>query len=212
MRDVGKIAIALLVVGMFIGLVSIAPTVSAHASPFYTIMLRPDDWSEEIQPPIAYIMQNDSAVWRNVDNFNDERNESSLYHRIMIDMDGDGVYNGTEDIDSGELYYECGANSTDDCIVMYTLTFNNSVMGGDVETCSSVDCVSENVYGYVDKVYYEDGNITTRQGAVVVSPHVDAGIVEEEIPEEDNALLMIAIASGAGAIYIGSSLVKKDEE
>ena len=65
MRDVGKIAIALLVVGMFIGLVSIAPTVSAHASPFYTIMLRPDDWSEEIQPPIAYIMQNDSAVWRN---------------------------------------------------------------------------------------------------------------------------------------------------
>jgi len=206
MRDVGKIAIALLVVGMFIGLVSIAPTVSAHASPFYTIMLRPDSWSEEIQPPIAYIMQNDSAVWRNVDN-----NESALYHRVMIDMDGDGIFNGTEDIDSGEIYYECEANATD-CIVMYTLTFNNSVMGGDIETCSSVDCVSESVYGYIDEVYYEDGNITTRQGAVVVRPHVDAGIVEEEVEESEDTLLMIAIASGAGAIYIGSSLVKKDEE
>ena len=68
MRDVGKIAFALLVVGAFVGLISISPAVSGHSGGFYTIMLRPDSWSEEIQPAIARISQNDSAVWRNVDN------------------------------------------------------------------------------------------------------------------------------------------------
>ena len=207
MRDVRKIAFALIVVGAFVGLISISPAVSAHASPFYTIMLRPDSWSEEVQPPIAYILQNDTAVWRNVDN-----TENASYHRILVDMNGDGVYNGTEDIQSENIYYECGANATDDCIVMFTLTFNNSIMGGDVVSCTSVDCVSENTYGYLNEVHYEDGNVTTRQAAIVVRPHIDNTPVVEEVAEEDNTLLMIAIASGAGAMYVGSSLVKKDEE
>ena len=207
MRDVRKIAFALIVVGAFVGLISISPAVSAHASPFYTIMLRPDSWSEEVQPPIAYILQNDTAVWRNVDN-----TENASYHRILVDMNGDGVYNGTEDIQSENIYYECGANATDDCIVMFTLTFNNSVMGGDVVICTSVDCVSENTYGYVNEVHYENGDVTTRQAAIVVRPHIDNAPVVEEVAEEDDTLLMIAIASGAGAMYIGSSLVKKDEE
>ena len=204
MRDVGKIAIALLVVGAFVGLISISPAVSGHSGGFYTIMLRPDSWSEEIQPAIARISQNDSAVWRNVDNTHIDNGDSEnvSYHRILVDMNEDGVFNGTEDIQSGNLYFN----------EMFSITFNNTIMGGDVEICSSVDCVSENTYGYINEVHYENGNVTTRQGAVVVSPHIDTVPVVEEVPEEDDTLLMIAIASGAGAMYIGSSLVKKDEE
>ena len=204
MRDVGKIAIALLVVSTFVGLILISPAVSAHSGGFYTIMLRPDDWSEKVQPSIARISQNDTAVWRNVDDthVDNGNSENVSYHRILVDMNGDGVFNSTEDIQSENLTFN----------EMFTITFNNTTMGGDVETCSSVDCVSEKTYGYENEVHYENGNVTTRQAAVVVSPHTENVPVVEEIPEEDDTLLMIAIASGAGAMYIGSSLVKKDEE
>ena len=198
MREAEKNAVALLIVGAIVGLVSISPIVGADGAEIYYIILR----ESVIQPEIANIEQNQSVRWINADN------STNATHRIIIDMDGDGTFNGTNDIDSGEIHYECETNSTDDCIVMFTVTFNNSVMGGDVETCTSVGCTSENVYGYVDEVYYEDGNVTTRQGAIVVRQHAETTIAEEET-ESDDTLLMIAIASGLGAVMIGSSLTNK---
>ena len=47
------------------------------------------------------IIQNDSVIWANVDN------SSNLTHRIVYDHDGDGLYNGTFDWDSGELHAYC---------------------------------------------------------------------------------------------------------
>ena len=47
------------------------------------------------------IIQNDSVIWANIDN------SSNLTHRIVYDHDGDGLYNGTFDWDSGELHAYC---------------------------------------------------------------------------------------------------------
>jgi len=66
------------------------------------------------------IIQNDSVIWANVDN------SSNLTHRIVYDHDGDGLYNGTFDWDSGELHAYCERDENNskidpDCSTEFTV-------------------------------------------------------------------------------------------
>ncbi len=69
------------------------------------------------------ITQNDSVRWVNVDS------SSNLTHRIVYDHDGDGLYNGTFDWDSGELFAECeeDENNTkinENCSINFVVTLD----------------------------------------------------------------------------------------
>lgn len=69
------------------------------------------------------ITQNDSVRWMNVDS------SSNLTHRIVYDHDGDGLYNGTFDWDSGELSAECerDENNTkidENCSINFLVTLD----------------------------------------------------------------------------------------
>ena len=69
------------------------------------------------------ITQNDSVRWVNVDS------SSNLTHRIVYDHDGDGLYNGTFDWDSGELFAECERyeNNTkldENCTINFIVTLD----------------------------------------------------------------------------------------
>ena len=69
------------------------------------------------------IIQNDSVIWANIDN------SSNLTHRIVYDHDGDGLYNGTFDWDSGELYAYCekdenNSNIDSSCSTEFTVIFD----------------------------------------------------------------------------------------
>ena len=69
------------------------------------------------------IIQNDSVIWANVDN------SSNLTHRIVYDHDGDGLYNGTFDWDSGELHAYCERDENNskidpDCSTEFAVTLD----------------------------------------------------------------------------------------
>lgn len=75
-----------------------------HTASSFTVLVQENGFSQTSPE----IIQNDSIVWHNIDN------ESNLTHRLVYDHDGDGLYNGTFDWDSGELqaYCERDGNNT----------------------------------------------------------------------------------------------------
>ena len=72
-------------------------SVQGHTASSFTVLVKENGFSQNSPD----IIQNDSIIWYNVDN------QSNLTHRIVYDHDGDGLYNGTFDWDSGELYAYC---------------------------------------------------------------------------------------------------------
>ena len=71
------------------------------------------------------LFTNDSVWFRNVDS------RENITHQIRLDIDGDGLFNGTEDISSGELYSSCeldenGTKVNEECEVIYKVLFNES--------------------------------------------------------------------------------------
>ena len=72
-------------------------TAQAHTASTFTVLVQENGFSQ--QSPV--IIQNDSIIWHNTDN------SSNLSHRLVYDHDGDGLYNGTFDWDSGDLFSYC---------------------------------------------------------------------------------------------------------
>ena len=71
------------------------------------------------------LFTNDSVWFRNVDS------RENITHQIRLDIDGDGLFNGTEDISSGELYSSCeldenGTKVDEECEVIYKVLFNET--------------------------------------------------------------------------------------
>ena len=94
-------------------------SVQGHTASTFTILIKEDGFSHSDQE----IIQNDSVIWYNVDN------DSNLTHRLVYDHDGDGLYNGTFDWDSGELSDECerDENNTkldENCTINFIVTLD----------------------------------------------------------------------------------------
>tara|TARA_B100001142_G_C14035112_1_gene539777 strand:- start:15 stop:683 length:669 start_codon:yes stop_codon:yes gene_type:complete len=68
-----------------------------HTASSFTVLVQENGFSQTSPE----IIQNDSIVWHNIDN------DSNVTHRLVYDHDGDGLYNGTFDWDSGELQAYC---------------------------------------------------------------------------------------------------------
>ena len=98
---------------------------AAHDAGTFTVIVK----ANVHQPGSAELIVNDSVFFYNVDN------RTNITHRIVYDADGDGLYNGTDDWDSGNLSSECAldgdGNKTDeDCEVTFTVEFNSTEMAG----------------------------------------------------------------------------------
>ena len=110
-----------LIIATLLSLISSHYVISAqaHTAESFTILIKEDGFSHSDQQ----IIQNDSVIWYNIDN------GSNLTHRLVYDHDGDGLYNGTFDWDSGELYAECekDENNTkldENCTINFIVTLD----------------------------------------------------------------------------------------
>ena len=184
-----------------------SPTVSAHTGENFMIIIKQDG----SVPRNPTMMVNDSALWVNVDN------RDNVTHKIFVDANSDGIYNGSEDWKSLNLTHEGNCrndNGTriENCEASYTVTFNETVMN-----MSYYDIVG--TYAYVDI----DSNGTKFYGNITVIPelHVTAGfqdtnannIDEAKDEEEDSSLLLIiAAASALGAMILGGMILFGNEE
>jgi len=187
--SLSKIAIAVLLV---LVLALVLPSAEAHPAGTFSIIVRDDG----IVPETASFQYNDTALWIDVGE------DDNLTHRIVYDGDGDGLYNGTYDWDSGTLQNECesdenGTKLDEECQTSFRVTFNSTFGIG--------------TYYYQDLL--SDGGILN--ATLVVNPdvgigHVGAGFQqpppEESTPEEEgrpNWLLAVAGLSAVGAALLG---------
>ncbi len=82
--------------------VVVAGSVQGHSADTFTVVIK----ESGLTPSSSQITYNDSVIWHNTDS------RENMTHRIVFDFDGDGLFNGSDDWDSGELVSEC--NSTAD--------------------------------------------------------------------------------------------------
>ena len=115
---VKRVSFAVLVLISLIGTTMISP-VQGHTAQAHMALIKENSLTQGN----PMIIQNDSVIWANIDN------SSNLTHRIVYDHDGDGLYNGTFDWDSGELYAYCekdenNSNIDSSCSTEFTVIFD----------------------------------------------------------------------------------------
>ena len=108
--------VLLIVTCMFI------PSASAHEPNTFTVIIgegepTPTNVTGQI------LFTNDSVWFRNVDS------RENITHQIRIDIDRDGLFNGTDDLSSGNLDDSCeldenGSKVNEECEVIFKVLFN----------------------------------------------------------------------------------------
>ena len=94
-RNYGAIGFVLL------ALILIPSLAQAHSASTFNVIIKQND----LQPNATQIEYNDSIMWYNADS------RENITQRIVFDSDGDGLYNGSADWDSGEIYQDCNPAS-----------------------------------------------------------------------------------------------------
>ena len=185
-------------------------TVVAHDASTFTIIVR----ENELTAGSPQLVFNDSVWWINVDD------RVNITHRIVYDSDGDGIYNGTHDWDSGNLSSECpvdeeGNKIDSECEVSYEIPFNGT---WGVDTYHYYDLVSDGTI--------LEGNISVAPDshqAGGTSPenyqyNPDSEEEEETEPDsqgeesEQNWLLWLAMTSGLASVILLVMLLKSDDD
>ena len=162
------------------------------------------------------MLVNDTARWINVDD------RDNVTHRILVDADSDGIYNGSEDWDSGNLTHQCehinGTKVDNNCNAYFDIPFNETYLNMSYFNVTGT-------YAFVDIVYNETSKITKMvYGNVTVNPdsHLTAGFQDtssngggsedENDNEKSNFLLIIAAASALGAMVLGGMILFGNKE
>ena len=185
------------------------PMASAHTGGVFTIIVSENG----VVPGNVQMLVNDTARWINVDD------TENITHRIMVDSNSDGVYDGEEDWDSGNLTDSCehinGTKVDENCNAYFDVIFNETALNMSyydiVGTYAFIDLVFNETSGDVEKVY---GNVTVNPDT-----HLTAGFQETPVNEENDDderpafLLIIAAISGIGAVILGAMIIfgNKDE-
>ena len=174
-------------------------SVQAHTASSFTVLIQEDGFSQSN----PQIIQNDSVIWYNVDN------QSNLTHRIVYDYDGDGLYNGTFDWDSGELSYDCerDENNTkldENCTINFMVTLDmNWTVGNysyqDIRSDGSIVNADVNASAAIDATKIHDGTISNTEFGYLnnVSSNIQTQIDSKTtLTAASNEATALAIALG----------------
>ena len=180
--------------------------VQAHSADTFTVVIK----QSGLTPSSSQITYNDSVVWHNTDS------RENITHRIVFDFDGDGLFNGTDDWDSGELVAECNSTAGDNgseeedsapCNITFLVWFNGTWGVGEYryQDMLSDGTVLNGTVVVVEDVHEENssapesgstfGSFENRQGDDVVEE-------EDEGDDAKRLFLMIGAGSGLGAVAL----------
>ena len=192
----------------------IFPSATAHTGGVFTIIVSENG----VVPGNVQMLVNDTARWINVDD------RDNVTHRILVDANSDGIYNGSEDWDSGNLTHQCehinGTKIDENCNAYFDIPFNETYLNMSYFNVTGT-------YAFLDIVYNETSeNTEIVYGNVTVNPdsHLTAGFQnadknnEEKSDDENenyiqtNFLLIIAAASAIGAMILGGMIFFGNKE
>ncbi len=172
---------------------------SAHEPNTFTIIVGED---EPIPNNVngQVLFTNDSVWFRNVDS------RENITHQIRLDIDGDGMFNGTEDISSGELYSSCeldenGTKVDEECEVIYKVLFNETT--GLISGIFHYEDVRSDGIVYTGRLVVNKDVHTTNVGP---DPNYSTENNDDEsVTHSDNnrqMLIVMSMSAGIAAIAI----------
>jgi len=179
-----------IVVAVCISLIFLSAPVSAHEPKEYTMLLKHDGVTPNGVPE-GILVTTDSLFFRNVD----VRENTS--HRILIDADNDGVFDGIDDIATSWLTSSCELNETGqradpECEVtaLVYLDPSNGLLPGTLDLLHQID---------------SNGSVWERNFTVTFLDDVHT-VPETPIPEEENEAETSAETDPATLLLVASLL------
>tara|TARA_B100000029_G_scaffold262255_1_gene258442 strand:+ start:1585 stop:2178 length:594 start_codon:yes stop_codon:yes gene_type:complete len=187
-----------------ISLILLSAPVSAHEPKEYTMLLKQDGVTPSGVPE-GILVTTDSLFFRNADN------RENTSHRILIDADGDGIFDGIDDIATAWLTSSCELNETGqrinpECEVteLVYLDPSNGLLPGTLDLLHQIDnngslWESNFTVTFTDDVHTPE------------TPSPEEGIGTETSGETNFATLLL-IASLVGTIIILPRLIGTSEQ
>jgi hypothetical protein len=177
-----------------IGLSIFLPSTAAHEPNTFTMIIGE---GEPIPGNVTgqILFTNDSVWFRNVDD------RENITHQIRLDIDGDGLFNGTEDLDSGDLYSSCdldenGTKVNEDCEVVFKVLFNEST--GLISGIFHYEDVRSDGEVFTGRLVVNKDEHTTNVGP---DPNYSTEEdVEESVTEEGDERQILIVVSMSAAI------------
>ena len=183
----------------------------AHTASAFTVLVKEDGFSQTAPE----IFHNDSIIWYNTDN------ASNLTHRLVHDHDGDGLYNGSLDWDSGELHAYCerdGNNTKIDasCNTSYVIEFNINWTEGDYayqDLRSDGSVVNATIRLFKDMDSHNASTAPSIGSSFGVNDDASADNTEnnEAMTPEDMLLYVAMGTGGAAVLLLGLLIVRRPE-
>ena len=191
-----------LLVFCILTVVSIAPLqAGAHTASSFTVLVKENGFSQTAPE----IFHNDSIIWHNTDN------ASNSTHRLVHDHDGDGLYNGSLDWDSGVLHAYCerDVNNTkldDSCNTSFVLLFDINWTEGDYayqDLRSDGSVVNATIRLFKDMDSHNASTAPSIGSSFGVNDDIPADNTEaNEATTPEDVLLYIAMGTGGAAVLL----------
>ena len=181
---------------VLISLIMLPTLAQAHSASTFNVIIKQND----LQPGATQIEYNDSIMWYNADS------RDNITHRIVFDADGDGLYNGSADWDSGEIERDCNYadnNTTSDCQESFLVWFNGTWGVGEYNY-QSIASNGEILNGTIVVIEHIEEDTGPSIGATFGSFDDDETADEKTTDKDDKRQLLLLIA---GSSAIGSLLL-----
>ena len=208
-----RLTTPVLVLLLLSAVVAVPSHASAHTASAFTVLVKEDGFSQSAPE----IFHNDSILWYNTDN------NSNLTHRLVHDHDGDGLYNGTLDWDSGEMhaYCETDENNTKvdaNCTTSFFIEFNANWTEGDYEyqdIRSDGSTVNGTIRLFADMDSHNASTAPTLGSSFGITQEKDSTDPQQSVNEPltvEDALLYVAMGTGVAAVLLLVLLVARRNE
>ena len=197
---------ALLVIGVFFILLSPSIT-SAHDQKEYNILITEDGLTPaSINPGI--LVETDTLFFRNVDDRQD------VQHRILVDADGDGVFEGMDDFSTEWISSSCELNETgqkvDDSCNQHALILldpSNRLLPGNISMIHQIkennETVDINFYvNFAQDIHVNNDN----------APTGNEDLEEVQKSSKEQLLEAVIFFSSLAMILVGLEIIKSDKE
>ena len=206
-----RVFLPLLVFFLLTAVATVPSQTGAHTASAFTVLVKEDGFSQTAPE----IFHNDSIIWYNTDN------ASNLTHRLVHDHDGDGLYNGSLDWDSGELHAYCerdGNNTKIDasCNTSYVVEFNINWTEGDYayqDLRSDGSVVNATIRLFKDMDSHNASTAPSIGSSFGVNDDASTDNIEnnEEMTPEDMLLYVAMGTGGAAVLLLGLLIVRRPE-
>ena len=196
----------LMVIGVFFILLSPSIT-SAHDQKEYNILITEDGLTPaSINPGI--LVETDTLFFRNVDDRQD------VQHRILVDADGDGVFEGMDDFSTEWISSSCELNETgqkvDDSCNQHALILldpSNRLLPGNISMIHQIkennETVDINFYvNFAQDIHVNNDN----------APTGNEDLEEVQKSSKEQLLEAVIFFSSLAMILVGLEIIKSDKE